>query len=74
MLNLFGTKEALAAEEESSSADPEAVDDRGFVDFPATEEPQEDIATLKETKVSKEVRNAVLRTHKNLSHPSKDQL
>eukprot|EP00959_Pyramimonas_sp_CCMP1952_P340839 7139481-Pyramimonas_sp.AAC.1 len=48
-LQLFGPKEVLAAEEDSEE-DPEEVDDRGFVDFPATEDPQEDMTTLKETK------------------------
>ena len=38
VLNFFGPKEALNVDE-VSEADPEEVDDRGFVDYPATEEP-----------------------------------
>eukprot|EP00959_Pyramimonas_sp_CCMP1952_P215352 4505872-Pyramimonas_sp.AAC.1 len=73
MLNLFGSKEVLNVDE-VSDADPEKVDDRGCVDLLATEEPQEDQQELKNVKVSKEARNAVLRIHKNRRHPSKGQL
>eukprot|EP00959_Pyramimonas_sp_CCMP1952_P145846 3053653-Pyramimonas_sp.AAC.1 len=57
MLRLFGPKEVLAIEEDSEE-DLVEVDDRGFVDFPATQDPPGDMTTLKETKVSKEARNA----------------
>ena len=58
--------------DEVSEADPEEVDDMGFVDHPAQDE--ESKPELTKVKVSKEVRNAVLRIHKNLRHPSKEQL